>query len=173
MIRKVYFAFHYEKDLDLVCQVRDAVLARNKIEIAGFYNQPLWAKTKKAGEVALMQMLLEGMQGTTVTVFLMGEETAGRKWVQYELEESWKRGNAMIGLHIHNVRNSVTFKKSKKGPNLLDDFIYEVKGKECALSEWFKTYDWETDDGENNFGKWVDEAVKIEQGLRQDDDVDK
>jgi len=173
MIRKVYFAFHYEKDIDRVNQVRDVVLNRYKMEIAGFYDQSLWAKTKKAGDVALMQMILEGMQGTTVTVFLLGEETANRKWVQYELEESWKRGNAMIGIHIHRLRDEANYKMGKKGPNILDEFIYEVKGKECALSEWFKAYDWKADDGENNFGKWVDEAVKIEQGLRQDDDVDK
>ena len=38
-------------------------------------------------------------------VVLIGSETASRKWVQYEIEQGWKRGKGVVGIYIHNLKD--------------------------------------------------------------------
>lgn len=170
-MRKIYFAFHYQKDIDRVNEVLTSEIVRKKYAIAGLYGAPVWEKAKKAGNQSVMLMILDGLQGTSVTVFLLGEETANRKWVQYELEESWKRGNGIVGIYIHQLRDA-DFKRSSKGPGILEGFTYEVNGKECSLGQWFKTYDWVENDGPKNFGSWVEESVTTVERLKDDGTID-
>ena len=40
-------------------------------------------------------------------VVLIGNKTASRKWVQYEIEQAWKLGKGLVGIYIHNLANSV------------------------------------------------------------------
>lgn len=40
-----------------------------------------------------------------MTVVLIGTETANRKYVAYEIEKSLSRGNGVIGVRIHDVKN--------------------------------------------------------------------
>ena len=90
---------------------------------------------------------------------LIGAETAERDWVNYEIRKSWERGNAIIGLRIHNVKNQ-DGKTDMPGVNPLDQ-IQLTDG--TRLSSFCKTYDWNTDDGRKNLGQWADEAFEARQ----------
>ena len=46
----------------------------------------------------------EQMKGTSVTVVLIGAETSTRPHVGYEIAESHKKGNGMLGIYIHNIK---------------------------------------------------------------------
>jgi len=152
--------------LSRVNQVRNSDITKKDREEAGFYDGSLWGKAKKSGGEAIKKMILDGMYGTSVTVFLLGEETAGRPWVKYELEQSWKRGNGLISIHIHQLLNFNRL-SCTQGSDILDDYTYNVNGTKYPLSHWFKTYDWKNDDGYENFGDWVEEAVEIAERLQQ------
>jgi MTH538 TIR-like domain (DUF1863) len=44
------------------------------------------------------------MKRSCVTVVLVGRETAINPWVRYQIHKSYQRGNAIIGIYVHNVR---------------------------------------------------------------------
>ncbi len=97
-VRIVYFAFHYA-DIWEVNQIRnsDQFITRSA---AGFKDGSLWEEEKKKGDQALRRLIDEGLNGTSVTICLIGQRTASREWVTYELEESYRRGNLVFGLHL-------------------------------------------------------------------------
>ena len=74
---------------------------------------------------------------------LIGTETAGREWVRYEIRESWKRGNAVVGIRIHGIKDQDS-KTDSYGANPLDAVRFEDG---TALSATCGTYDWVADNG--------------------------
>src|SRR5882672_10864622 len=97
MARKVFFSFHYQRDLWRVNVVRNSGVIEG-ISAAGFHDESLWEDAKKKGEAAVKKLINNGLEGTTVTVVLIGAETAGRKYVSYEIEKSVARGNGILGV---------------------------------------------------------------------------
>ena len=155
MTRKIFFSFHYERDVWRAGQVRNSDLLPNEDE-HGFIDAVAWEEIKRKGVAAIENWIKEQLEGTSVTVVLIGTETAERPWVDYEIRESWERGNAIIGLYIHNVKDQES-KTDAKGTNPLDN-IYLTNGQ--SLSTVCKTYDWVNNDGRNNLGSWADEAAE-------------
>jgi hypothetical protein len=105
----------------------------------------LWERTKP-NDSAIRQLIGRALQNTTVTVVLIGSDTSKRRWVNYEIRESLARGNALIGIYIHNIPgfNRTT---DPKGVN--------------PLPSSAPTYDWVRDDGYANLGSWVDRAYLL------------
>lgn len=159
MARRVYFAFHYQQDITRVNVVRNSgMIAGN--DQAGFFDASLWEKAQNTSDDALKRMIDNGLKGTSVTVFLLGSETAGRPWVRYELLKSCEIGNGLLAVHIHQIKNFKGF-PSFKGANIFDQFQTDtVPGRTTLLSSIYKTYDWISDSGYDNFGKWVEQAAK-------------
>jgi hypothetical protein len=160
MARRVYFAFHYENDISRVNVVRNSWLTHKDRESAGFFDASLWEKAKKTGDTAIKRMIQDGLDGTSVTVFLLGSETAGRPWVRYELEESHKRGNGMLAIRIHGIKNLQGY-VSTAGDNIFNTFwTTDARGQQRYLSDFYPIYDWLGNDGYNNIGEWVEQAAR-------------
>lgn len=155
MSRKIFFSFHYERDAWRAGQVRNSDLLPNEDE-HGFIDAAAWEEIKRKGDPAIQNWIKEQLEGTSVTVVLIGAETSERPWVDYEIRESWKRGNAIIGLYINGVKDQDS-KTDTKGANPLDG-IYLTDSQ--PLSSVCKTYDWVLNDGRNNLGSWADQAAK-------------
>jgi len=105
MARRVFFSFHYQRDVWRVNQIRnlDQVVG---VAAAGFADASLWEEAKKKGDAAIKAMIDEGLKNTSVTVVCIGAATAGRKYIDYEISQSIARGNAIIGLQIHDLKDS-------------------------------------------------------------------
>lgn len=84
-------------------------------EVAGFIDKAEFEKVKRNGENAVCKWIDKQLEGTSVTVVLIGKETLKRPFVQYEIRKSIERGNAIIGIHIHNIRDMRTQRTSVKG----------------------------------------------------------
>ena len=97
-IREVYFAFHYA-DIWEVNQIRnsDKFVSRT---VAGFMDGSLWEEAKKKGDAAIKRMIDEGLRGTSVTICLIGQRTAYREYADYELEQSYEKGNLVFDIHL-------------------------------------------------------------------------
>lgn len=159
MARRVYFAFHYQNDITRVNVVRNSWMTHTDRESSGFFDASLWEKSKKTGDAGIQRMIKDGLDGTSVTVFLLGAETSGRRWVRYELEESHKRGNGMLAIRIHGIKNLQGY-TSGPGDNIFDTFwITDALGRKRYLSEYYSLYDWTLNDGYNNLGTWVEQAA--------------
>lgn len=149
MARRVFFSFHYEGDILRIGQIRNSGLTKLGIEQAGFIDNAEWESIKLRGKDAIQNWIDEQLNGTSVTVVLIGSDTADREWVEYEIKESYKRGNGLLGIFIHNVKD-LNGKVGKKGINPIT---------KCRIRN-IKTYDWVRDGGYNNLSQWVENAYK-------------
>jgi hypothetical protein len=156
MSRKVFFSFHFKRDAWRAAQVRNSDLLADEDEY-GVIDSVDWEKIERDGDEAIKRWINDQLKHTSVTVVLIGAETSERDWVDYEIRRSWERGNALIGVRIHSIKNHEV-QTDSPGRNPLDD-VKLVGG--LALSSVFKTYDWVTNDGRSNLGQWVEEAFQI------------
>lgn len=143
MARKVFFSFHYQRDLWRVNVVRNSGVI-DGVSAAGFHDASLWEETKRKGEDAVKQLINNGLNGTSVTVVLIGAETSGRKYVTYEIEKSIACGNGLLGIYINNIKD----KDGRTDP---------LGTAPAALSKsGAPVYTWEY----GKLGEWVEKAYK-------------
>lgn len=166
MARKIFFSFHYERDAWRASQVRNSNVVSSD-DRYGFIDASDWESIKKKGDPAIENWINDQLKNTSVTVVLIGAETASRDWVQYEILKSWNRGNGIVGVRIHNIKDQDQ-KTDVAGHNPLDDFKLSDG---TVLSSVCKTYDWVIDDGRKKLGAWADEAANIR--AKYDDTITK
>lgn len=169
MARRAFFSFHYRPDIWRVSQVRNSWLLSG--ETNTFLDSASWESIKRQGAPAIKAWINRQLRGTSVTVVLIGQHTATRRYVQYEVRESFERGNGLLGIYIHRIRDS-RGQASVRGRNPLDDFVVDVAeepalpifggsiSRKRRLSALFRTYDWALDDGRKNIGRWIEDAAR-------------
>lgn len=161
MARRVFYSFHYKPDNWRASQVR------NMGVIEG--NRPVsdndWEEVKRGGDQAIKNWIAEQMKGKSCVIVLIGENTAGRKWIKYEIEKGWNDGKGVVGIYIHNLKNK-DGDKANKGRNPFDDFtVGEEKKKLSSIVKAYNPpYQSSTnvyDYIKNNLEDWVEEAITI------------
>ena len=144
MARRVFFSFHYQDDIFRVNVVRKSGVVLGTAA-TGFQDASLWEKAKRKGTAAVKRLIDRGLEGTTVTCVLIGQRTASRRYVTYEIEKSVKRGNGLLGIHINGI-------KDIKG-----DTNFWRGAVPAALEKYnAPIYDWD----QNSFGEWVEKAYR-------------
>lgn len=144
MARKVFFSFHYDRDSWRVGQVRNSSVIGN-FDKTPFYDKADWEAIKRKGDAAVRQWIDGQLKGTSVTVVLIGKETASRKWVKYEIEQSIKLKKGLIGVHIGGIKDSGGKTDKVLGPN--------------PLPKGYPVYKWNKNSGAENLGQWIDDAA--------------
>jgi hypothetical protein len=104
MARTVFFSFHYQRDIWRVNQIRSIPNIIGNAA-AGFKDASLWEEAKKKGDDEIKKMINKALEGTSVTVVCIGAKTAGRKFINYEIQKSLERGNGLVGIQIHHLKN--------------------------------------------------------------------
>ena len=158
MARRVFFSFHYARDVWRVNQVRQSWITKPNRQIAGFIDAADFEKIRQKGQTAVERWIDKQLLSTSVTVVLIGAQTYQRRYVKYEIRESVRRGNGLIGIYIHKLRNNAGL-PDKRGANPLDKMFFTERGRKVYLSQYFDTHDWVLDDGYNNLGDWVEQAA--------------
>ncbi len=160
MARRVFFSFRFERDVWRAGQVRNSWVTKADREFAGFWDAVAWEEVKKKGDAAIKKWIDKQLEGTSVTAVLIGAETSERKYIEYEIRESHKRGNGLLGIYINKVKDS-SGKTDTKGKNPFDNLDITENGQQRRyFSKMYKTYDWVDDEGYDNFSKWVEAAAK-------------
>jgi hypothetical protein len=103
-------------------------------ESTGFYDKSLWEETKTKGDAAIKKLIDKGLSNTSVTCFLIGENTHSRPYCKYELSRSIEEGKGIMGILLPN--------QTEHGPKW--------------ISEHGKVHRWDHD----KFSDWVEEAAK-------------
>jgi len=158
MARRVFFSFHFYRDYWRANPVRNSGAFKD-IDDAGYWDHAKWEEVKKKGDSAISKWIDDALKGSSVTVVLIGKETSGRKWVKEEIKKSYSKGNGMLGVYIHNVKDKEK-KTDVKGKNPFEQFYFTKDGKKTRLSELYPTYDYVDQDGYNNLGKWIEKAAE-------------
>ncbi|MGH8522689.1 MAG: TIR domain-containing protein [Gammaproteobacteria bacterium] len=142
MAHRTFFSFHYERDVWRSSVVRNS--SRMKPSITPeWIEASIWESAKTSGDAAVRKLIDDALLGTSVTAVLIGSQTASRRWVKYEIDQSIERGNGLLGIYVHNIKDKDGFTDSK-GAN--------------PLPAGYPTYDWVNNGGYNNLGTWVDDA---------------
>ena len=160
MARRVFYSFHYKPDVSRVSQVRNI----GAIEANKPATDNDWETVTKGGDKAIRDWIADQMKGRSCTVVLVGANTAGRKWINHEIIESWSKGMGVVGIHIHGLRN---FEReiSSKGKNPFDSIRYGEKDKLSSIVKCYNPagtnskdrYDWIAKHLENA----IEEAIEI------------
>lgn len=158
LARRVFFSFQYEQDIWRANVVRNSWVTKDR-ESAGFWDASLWEKTKIKGENALKNLINEGLKNTSVTVVLIGRETANRKWVLYEIKQSHNRGNGLLGIYIHGIKDQYS-NTDIQGPNPFKKLYIDKGWYKKYLSELYPTYYWKVSMGYHYLGQWIEEAAQ-------------
>lgn len=112
MNRKAFYSFHYVPDCHRVAQIRSAGVLEG--------NQPAsdndWEQVKRGGEAAIKRWIDNQMYGKSVALIMVGSQTAGRKWINYEIRKAWEDGKGVLGINIHRLKN-LSGEQSTKGAN--------------------------------------------------------
>lgn len=74
-------------------------------DVAGFFDHSEYEDAKRSGADAVSRLILKHLENTTVTVVLIGEDTASRSWVRYEIDQSIARKNGLLGIYIHHLKD--------------------------------------------------------------------
>lgn len=104
MARTVFFSFHYQRDIWRINQIRSLPNIIGNAA-AGFKDASLWEEAKSKSDDAIKRMIDKALEGTSVTVIFIGAKTAGRKFINYEVQKSIDRGNGIVGIQIHHLKN--------------------------------------------------------------------
>jgi hypothetical protein len=158
MARKVFFSFHYDRDVRRVVQVRNSWVVRPDGEAQPFYDKAEFEEAeKRAGGIE--KWIEEQLKGTTVTVVLFGADTYEREWVRHEIKRSHELNKGILAIDIHGVKDPQKG-ADIQGRNPLDYWSINRGGGKVSFSKIYKTYDWVRDDGYHNMPSWIEAAAK-------------
>ena len=161
MARKIFYSYHYKPDKWRALQVRYMGILDG--------NQPVvdneWEKITRGGDDCIKKWISAQLDGRSCVVVLIGSNTAGRKWINYEIMQGWNAGKGVLGIHIHNLLDN-NQAQSPRGRNPFEGIEYGDSGKK--LSSVVKAYDppyltskYVYDHIISHLAAWVDEAVSI------------
>jgi hypothetical protein len=139
--------------------VRNSWVTQGK-ESAGFIDKAAFEQIKRQGDAAVHRWIDQQLEGTSVTVVLIGSETLNRPFVQYEICKSLQRGNAVIGVYIHGIKDMRTSMTSYKGNPHTIVGHYGDKSPAYFDSVADGIYDYVTQNGYVNLGTWIEKAAK-------------
>lgn len=147
--RQVFYSFHYKPDAWRTAQVR------NIGAIEG--NRPApdndWETIAKSGDAAIEKWIKDQMKYRSCTIVLVGQDTAKRKWIDYEIKESWKAGMGVVGLYIHGLKNADGY-SANKGANPFEHLSLE----KVRFSNIVKCYD-PSGDNSNSKYDWISKNI--------------
>ncbi|MFC1714829.1 TIR domain-containing protein [Candidatus Poribacteria bacterium] len=172
MARKVFFSFHYKPDNWRAAQVRNMGVIEGNAPVSD--ND--WEAVTGRGVKAIEDWIDGQIKGKSCAVVLIGANTAGRKWINYEIEKSWNDGKGLFGIYIHNLKAApvppdTEGKQSSKGNNPFDGFTVGEDKKE--LSSIVKAYDppfttstYVYNHIKENLADWVEKAIEIRDSFK-------
>lgn len=111
MPKTVFYSFHYERDVHRVQLVRNI----NALEGQPILNAQDWEQVRRGGTQAIQQWIHDQMAYKKAVIVLIGQETASRPWVIYEIEKAWYDKKPLLGIRIHGLSSMGSI--DRPGPN--------------------------------------------------------
>jgi hypothetical protein len=159
MAKRIFTSFHYIPDNWRASQIR----SMGKIEGSSVATANKWEEVTDGGDRAIQKWIDDNMAGKSCVIVFVGNKTADRKWINYEIEKAWKDGRGVFGIYVHNLKDS-DGQQTDKGGNPFD-FI--TVGKE-KLSSFVECYDppfltstYVYNHIKENIEDWINNAIEI------------
>ena len=144
MARRVFFSFDYR----YVWKVNQIRSMPNVIgtAAAGFQDASLWEEAKTKGDKTITAMIDKALQNTSVTVVCVNYGTANRKFIEYEIDKSLEKGNGLVAVQIHELKDA---NGNKGSPGAIPD---QIEAND------FKAYNYTNKEA---LAKYIEEAATI------------
>ena len=101
-------------------------------------------KIKRQGDQAIKNWINKQLEGTSVTVVLVGQQTCSSRWVKYEIQQSIARGNGLLGIDVSKIAD-------------LQGNTSDLCGR---IPQGYDFYLWNKNDGYKNMGSWIEKAAR-------------
>lgn len=158
--KKVFYSFHYQVDAWRVQTVMNA----GQVEGQPLLGSQDWEDVAAGGDAAIKKWIDDQMKGKSCNVVLIGSQTAGRKWIEYEIGKAWGAGKGVVGVYIHGLKDA-NGKRSTKGANpfsrLTLDKTHQFDQIAMAYNPAGSTSQEVYNSISSNLERWVDEAIAI------------
>lgn len=154
--RQVFYSFHYEKDVMRVHQVRNIGALEDNKPVA----PNNWEQVKRGGDVSIKKWIDDNMKYRSCVVVLVGEQTAYRKWVEYEIKKAWEDEKGLLAIRIHNIRcprNGIGL----SGQNPFDLLEFKQHGKVVVPKIHTPNPLYPYQDIAENLEGWIEDAIQL------------
>lgn len=159
MAYRAFYSFDFDYDHWRAGQVRNMGVVEGNTPISS--ND--WEAVKKKGDAAVEDWIDENMKNRGVVIVLVGQRTAERPWVIYEIEKGWNDGKRVLGVRIHGLENSKG-NTGESGPSpfgkiklnngkLLSDYVTLLNPNGANSKAVYATIN-------ENLESWVDNAAR-------------
>ena len=141
MPRRTFFSFHYKPDVMRAWVVRNSwvtKVAQGTRDDAGFFDSSVFEASRRESDDSLKRFLREGLKNTTVTCVLVGAKTSLRRWVRYEIFQSFVRGNGLLAVQIHTLR-ALNTPNAPQGANPFGSVAFTLDDDQLRFKEYMKT----------------------------------
>lgn len=108
----VFYSFHYGRDVNRVQLIRNM----GKLDGQRLLNAQEWEAVRARGSSAITNWIDDQMKFKTAVIVLIGQETAYRPWVKYEIEKAWKAKRPLLGIRIHGLSSMGTVDRAGPDP---------------------------------------------------------
>jgi hypothetical protein len=137
MPKRVFFTLHYQDLLGSRADVvRQRWLASSGLGALGFFERTDWEQARRAGDLALRRLIDASISRTSVTCALIGSETYRDPGVRYAIMKSFRRGNALLAVHINHIRDhDDAIKPTGPNPFAYLGISYSENGHQATLWE--------------------------------------
>lgn len=143
MARRVFFSFEYEHDISRAMVVRNSWVTQGR-DAAGFVDAADFEEVKRGGDAAIKRWIRQQLNGTSVTVVLVGSHTCSSRYVQYEIDQSIERSNGLLGIDVSKI----------------EDLAGNTTRRCGQIPDGYAFYLWNNHDGYNNMGTWIEQAAR-------------
>lgn len=173
--RKVFYSFHFKNDSWRAGQVRNIGVVEGNAPVSS--ND--WEEVKRKGEDSIKKWINDNMEYRSCIIVLIGSETSSRKWCRYEIAHAWKEGKGIVGIYVHNLKNSAGDQDTKgtnpfelfcidKTFNYIAERKYPADENEINLSKIckayappYKTSTFVYDYIKEHLNEWIENAISI------------
>jgi hypothetical protein len=151
----ILFAFDHGHDTARARVVVEHWRTIGALEDAGLVSEEEWRKIANRSESSVRKFFDGEMERSLATVVLIGAETHADQWVRDQIQKTHARGDAIIGIYVHNVPSSEGT-GTQKGNLYFGPLGTDGKGRETYFSHFATIYDWQDDCGVTELAKWIE-----------------
>ena len=162
MKRPAFFSFHYANDAWRAALVRNI----GAVEGAEPVSANDWETVKRGGDRAIANWIETQLKYKQIVIVLVGEKTASRPWVRYEIRRAWELDKPLMGIRIHGLADQ-NKKMSRAGQNPFA--LVKIPGTSMTMERWVTLHEpWSfgtTTECYNeiraNLSAWVEQAIQM------------
>lgn len=130
--RQVFFSFHYDNDNWRASKIRNM----GKVDQSSTFSDNSWEEVKEKTDQKIKEWIDSQIAKRSCVIVLIGEKTADRKWINYEIKKAYELNKGIVGIYIHKLKN----KDQEQGNRGYNPFNYlSINGEK--VSKYIKCFD--------------------------------